>query len=302
MLWLIVAVIAYFILAAVFLVDKYLLSKSIPDPKVYAFYIGVLGLAALLLIPFIDFYVLPPLHLFWSFISGAAFVLGIFWFFKALKVFEPSRIVPALGGLVPVFTFFLIYAFSKGQEGLSSLGLVSLCLLILGSVLITYEKSKKISGKSLMISTVAAFFFAVSVVFAKYVYLEHDFLLGLVWTKIGGGLLALMFLFGRGFIKSLFNQYKTVQKNTAIVFFSGQAAGASAGILQHWAIDLVSLSHVAFINALQGVQYVFLLVLAVVLSLKFPKLLKEEVSRETLLQKIVAVALIGGGLLILAFK
>jgi len=42
------------------------------------------------------------------------------------------------------------------------------------------------------------------------------------------------------------------------------------------------------------------LIFAVLLSLKFPKILKEEVSREILLQKIVAILLIGGGLTLLA--
>jgi len=54
------------------------------------------------------------------------------------------------------------------------------------------------------------------------------------------------------------------------------------------------------VNALQGLQYVFLLFFAVFLSFKFPNILKEEVSRDVLLQKIIAVLLIGGGLVLLS--
>ena len=55
MTWLLITLTSYLIFAVVFLIDKYLLVSSIRNPKVYAFYIGVLGIGGLLLIPFIDF-------------------------------------------------------------------------------------------------------------------------------------------------------------------------------------------------------------------------------------------------------
>ena len=86
MLWLIVTILAYLILAVVFLVDKYLLVGPIPNSKLYAFYIGLLGLAALVLVPFIGFYFPEPFEGLLAFISGAAFVYGIFWFFRLKTV------------------------------------------------------------------------------------------------------------------------------------------------------------------------------------------------------------------------
>ena len=55
MTWLVAALSTYLILAIVFLVDKYLLTQRIPNPKVYSFYVGGLGVLALVLIPFVDF-------------------------------------------------------------------------------------------------------------------------------------------------------------------------------------------------------------------------------------------------------
>jgi len=300
MLWLIVAILAYLISAVVFLVDKYLLVNSIPNPKVYSFYVGILGIAVLSLLPFIEFSVLTPPYLVFAFIAGASFVLAILWFFKGLGLYEPSRIVPAVGGILPVFTFLLIFILSKGKEALSFWEIISLLLLILGSFLITYERAKKFSPESLKISAIAAFFFAFSFVFSKYVYLEYPFLLGLVWIRLGGVAMALIFLFSRRLRDELFKEKPGFEKKTAVVFFSGQAAGAGAGILQNWAVALVPLAYVAFVNALQGVQYAFLLIFAVLLSSTFPKILKEEISREVILQKITAVIIIGAGLTILA--
>lgn len=302
MLWLVITIAAYLIFAVTFLVDKYLLVSSIPNPKAYSFYIGILGIAVLFLIPFINFYVLDPFYLLLSFISGAAFVLATFYFFKGLKDFEASRIVPAVGGILPIFTFLLIFLFSGGKEILKSWEILSFVLLISGSILMTYEKSKKISLKSLNNSVVAAFFFAISFVFAKYIYLKYPFLLGLVWTRLGGFLMALIFLLGPKLRKELFGQKIVFPKKTAVIFLSSQLGGAGAGILQNWALALAPLAYISFINALQGVQYVFLLLFAIFLSVKFPQILKEETSKTTLLQKISGLLLIGIGLGVLALK
>lgn len=298
--WLLVTIFAYLILAVVFLVDKHLLVGPIPNPKVYAFYTGVLGIAAVLLIPFINFHLPDRLETLLSFISGASFIFGIFWFFKALKLFESSRVVPAVGGILPIFTFLLIYIFSKGKENLSLSGFSAFTLLVAGSFLITYQKTKKISWKSLQISVISAFFLAVSFVSAKYVYISSPFLVGLVWIRIGGGVSALILLLSSALRREIFKEKIAVQKKTALIFLSNQAAGAGGNILQNWAVALAPLSYVAFINALQGVQYLFLLIFAVFLSLKFPEILKEEISKEILLQKIIAILLIGGGLVLLA--
>jgi hypothetical protein len=76
--------------------------------------------------------------------------------------------------------------------------------------------------------------------------------------------------------------------------------GALANILQNWAIALSPLVYVSLINALQGIQYAFLLIFTVFISLKFPKILKEEIKSQILIQKIFAIFLIIIGLAILS--
>ena len=303
MLWLIVAISSYLILAIVFLVDKYLLMGPIPGPKVYAFYVGILGILALILVPFVGFHIPEIPQIILSLISGAFFIYGLFWFYKALQLFEPSRVVPAIGGILPLFTFGLIYIFSGGKESLAFSESLAFILLILGSVLITYEKSKKITRKSLRGSALAAFFLAFYFVLIKYVYISQPFWNGFIWIRIGGFLTGLCFLFfAKEVRKEIFKVKERFPKKTAGIFLSNQAAGAGANILQNWAIALAPLIYVPMINALLGVQYVFLLIFTVLLSLRFPKILKEEISRKILLQKIIAIFLIGAGLAILALS
>ncbi len=303
MSWILIAISAYFILAIVSLVDKYLLVGPIPNPKVYIFYVGILGVLVLFLAPFVGFSVPQPSQIILSLLAGAIFIYGLFWFYKALRDFEASRVVPAIGGILPLFTLGLIYVFSRGKEALGYFEFLAFILLILGSILITYERSKKISFKSLQISTIAAFFLALSFVLTKYVYLAQPFWSGFIWIRIGGFLMAIsFFLLFKEIREEIFKKKISFKKKTIGIFLSNQAMGAGAGILQNWAIFLAPLVYVAIINSLQGIQYVFLLIFATLISLKFPKILKEEISRKFLLQKIIAILLIGGGLVLLASR
>ena len=304
MTWLTAAVFSYLILAFVSLVDKRLLISSIPNPKVYSFYVGLLGISILALIPFVGFYIPGINQIILSTSSGFAFIFGLFWLYKGLRFFDVSRVAPSVGGLIPLFSFGLIYLFSKGKETLFFSETIAFLFLIIGSVLINFKKGKKINLKSLKFSVLAAFFLALSFVLIKYVYLAQPFWSALMWRSIGGFLVAISFFIlfpeiKKEIFKKKENQPIGGSKKTAIIFLSNQAAGAGATVLQNWAIYLAPLIYVPFVNALQGVQYVFILILTVFLSFKFPKILKEEVSKEVLLQKIIAILSIGIGLAIL---
>lgn len=302
MSWLLITIISYFLFAIVALIDKYLLIGPIPNPKLYASLVGISRILILVFVPFIGLDIPNSAQLILSLLAGGTFICALFWLFKALQLFEPSRIVPAVGGLAPIFSMALIYLFSGREETLRMQDFSAFILLVLGSFLITYQKSKKISLSSLKISILAAFFLALFFVLAKYVYLGQSFFQGLIWISVGSFLGGLLLLLNKEVRKGLFTVKTTIQKKTAVVFFSNQIMGASAHVLQNWAIALAPLIYVAAINALQGVQYVFLLFFTIFLSLKFPQIIKEEISKKILLQKISAILLIGIGLAMLAFK
>ncbi|MDO8436292.1 MAG: DMT family transporter [bacterium] len=300
MLWLNITILAYFIFAVVFLIDKYLLVKAVPNPKVYAFFIGIAGFLLLIIVPFIDFYIPDLSQLILSFLAGGFSIYALYRFFKALQLFDASQVVPAVGALAPLFTFFLVYIFSLGKESLSPLEFFSFLLLIAGSILITLEKGKSINLQAFKMSLIAAFFFALSFVLTKYVYLEQPFLNGLVWTRLGGALMAsAFFIFSSSVRQEISRKKEGLQKKAFGILVINQTAGAGAGFLQNWAIALAPLAYVSIINALQGVQYVFLLIFTIILSLRFPQIIKEKISKEILSQKIIAILLIGSGLAIL---
>lgn len=293
MSWLIVIVSAYFLFALVSLGDKYLL-KGPPNPKIYAFYVGVLGILALVLIPFVGFSIPGILGILFCLLAGAMYIFAILGVYEGLEKFEASRIIPAIGGFMPLFIFGLIYLFSGGGEVLGFKEVAAFIFLILGSVFIVWDRSKKVSFKSLQISAVTAFLFALFFVLTKYVYLIMPFWTGFIWIRISAFLIALFFILFKEVRKEIFSKKSSFSKKTSAFFLFNQGMGAGAFILQNWAIALAGLAYLSIISALQGVQYVFLFILTMLI-------LKEGLSKKVILQKFFAIILIGIGLTFLAF-
>jgi hypothetical protein len=93
MVWLFVALAAFSLFAAMAMIDKFLLSGKIGDPRIYAFYVGILSSAALALLPF-GFWSHPAPAVFaWAFLAGAAQIYGNFFYFSALKVLPGGGVV-----------------------------------------------------------------------------------------------------------------------------------------------------------------------------------------------------------------
>lgn len=306
MIWLFVSVFSYFILAIVSLIDKFVLKSLIPNPKVYAFYIGVFGILILFLVPFVGFSIPNSLEILLALSAGVFFIFGLLCLFTGLKKYETSRIIPAIGGLTPIFTFTFIFTTSKyfidsiETFSFSTQQFLAFIVLVLGSFLISYEISKKITFKSFFISTLAAIFFSASYVLTKYVFLTQPFWNALIWIKTGSFLAAIFLIFTKEVRERvLMARQKVSKKALGVLVLNQGVLSVSSGLLLNWAIFLAPLSGVVIINALQGTQYVFLFVLALILSFKFPNFLKEEISKKIILQKSLAIFLIALGFIFL---
>ncbi len=309
MSWIFIIISSYVLFAGSALVDKYLMSGIAVKPKIYIFYVGVFGMLVFLLIPIVGFVFPSLLQFVLGVASGAFLMFAIFQYLQGLKFFEPSRIVPAIGGLTPIFTFLLLFFISRGKETFSALQFVSFFFLLGGTMLITFEKEKMVNTASLRIAALSAFFTALSFIFAKYLYLSLPFWTGLMLIRVGAFFIALLLLLiSREVQKEIFGAKKESastpfreQPKVAIVFFAGQAMGALAEVLRSFAVFLVPLLFLPFIYALQGVEYVALFFFALLLSLWLPKIMQEEISFPVMLQKIFAVLCIIVGLIALSY-
>jgi hypothetical protein len=312
MLWFIIAIFAYFVLAVVALIDEIFLTERLIKPKVYAFYVGLLGGLALLLIPFGC--QVPDLNLlFLAILSGGLWIFALLALYEGLRRYEISRVVPAVGGILPIFTlgFSYLFAWQKGEpfSGFNYIKIISFVLMVLGSILITWERGKNITRQSLGLALLTALLFALSFSTSKLVFLEQPFISGFIWLRLGGLFTALSFIFFKEIREELFEKIKIKKKKAlfenpklAVVFLLNQTMGAGAGILQSLAIYLAPIMYLAFINAMEGIRYVFILIFTIILSYKMPKILSEKITKPIVIRKTFAILLIVAGLIILTIN
>ena len=297
MLWILVITLAYLCFALSSLGDRIILSGH-SRPNSYTFFVGILSAAVILLIPFIGISVPQGILWLWIILAALFNILGIYTMFSALNVFDVSKIIPTIGALQPIFV--VIFSFLiLGEDAMGSRQILAFVILLLGSVLISIEKNYRVTRRSLKLSFFAALFFSLEMIFAKIVYLDLAFWDGFIWMKIFGLVFVMSFLFNKTFRRDIFKVDQKLDKKNSIIFFLGQGFGGLANILQGWAISLVPLAYLGIMNAMKGLQYVFLFIFVLIISATFPKLLNEKTSKTIIIQRITAIILIIIGLLVL---
>ncbi len=299
-----IAVIAYSLFAINGIIDKFLLSKAVRSPAVYAFFIGITGpftfvLALLALVPglHVSLKFLSLSDLLIAIVGGASFVLALYYLYKATQQTSVSRILPIEGGLVPVFT--LVFAYVILGERLLETQLIAFVFLVVGAVIISLRHDK--SGwhaKAFTNAVVAAALFALSFVLTKYTFDHSNFISGLIWTRLGFFVVAVSFLISPKVRYEIRHVPKDTTKANKFLYLGARVSGSLSGFLQNYAISLGS---VTIVNAMQGTQYALVLIGTVLLSKYYPKILKEKVTKQILAQKILAIILIATGLVFLAF-
>lgn len=307
MLWVLLAVVAHVGNALVFVVDKSLLGgkSRVSDPLRYTFYSAVLAGAGVVLLVF-DYVPLTMFVVSWSALAGGLYIIALWFFFTALKKGEPSRVVPIAGSAVPAFTLVLAVIFLG--EVLSTRSLLAVFLLIIGGLFLSvrFLKARGLSASVVVGAVVSGLLFAGYYAVMKYIYANTDaFLAIFAYSRVVQAVLAVvvlspvLWLERQAFL--LENTRRPPQRArgsvvVSAVFVGNKILAAGAFILLHYAISLGS---VTVVNALQGTQYVILLLLATVVSVWWPRLFREEVSRVAVWQKISGIGLVSLGVALL---
>jgi drug/metabolite transporter (DMT)-like permease len=300
MMWLAIAILAYLIFALVSLGDRFLLLGA-PEPKTYTFYVGLLGIISVVLIPFVGFSVPPFSLLIFCFLAALNYILFLYLIYSAIEKYEVSRIIPAVGALIPLISFLIIFLVS-GVSGLGLKGIISFLFLVVGSIIVNADYSKAFSLKSLKICLIIALFASLNFIFSKYAFMRVPFWTAFIWTRIFAFAIALFFILSFTVRKEIFRKKKSFTKKETILFVFIQIFGALAFVLQNWSINLAGFAYLPIINALQGVQYLFLFIFALLIALKIPKAIKEDLSKKAVFQKALALGVMAVGFVLLAYN
>lgn len=300
-MWFFIALAGYFVLAVVLVLDKIIVSESRVAPVVYTFYSTIIALPALLIVPL--FGSLPLSQWGIAALSGIAFGIGLWGTFLALEHDEASHIGPFGGALITVciagLSFFFLHETLSGAEQAGVL------TLLFASLLLSYEKTRgrQRFHQGFLWAGLAAIFFAISHTSAKYLYDLQPFVLAMFATKGTAGILGICLLISPRVRSALSvrapRRPKSFKRRHPMWLIGlDKLFGVAGVILVQYAIALGS---VTIVNALAGVQYIFLFFLVVVLTRFSPSVFREYITkREYAIQTIaVLLAALGSAFVVL---
>ena len=292
-MWFLLAFLGYFLLALVFVIDKLILTKSVSKPIVYTFYSTIFLFGALLAWPFgVQF--LKGFDWVIAIISGLSFGFALWAFFVGLKSGEASHISPFNGAMITIFTYVIADYFLG--EKLNQMQIVGIIILVFSSLLLSFEKSRKNNGFHIGFfwAGVSGLLFAFSHVRAKYLYEVYPFLTGFVWTRVFIGFVGLFTLLSPTVRNSLKKEKKNKKEEaksqkTMILIVVDKFFAVLGVILVQYAI---SISSVAPVIALSGLQFALMFVMVYLLTKFAPKVFKEYFTKREVAVEVIAILLV----------
>ncbi len=308
--WLLLATVGQFLGALVIFIDKYIVTdkRALPRPFVYAFYSCLLTgfwvvIYILSFIPGAELVGVPDFSLVekpsiqviaMSFLAGYTFFMALVSLYEALKRDEAVNVMPIIGATSAFSTLILSYVFL--ETVLSPNFFWGVVILILGTLLV----AKIIPEKSTLVIMInSGFLFGLHFITMKGLFLETSFADGFFWSRVGLVLFALSLLMVPTYFKKITEQTEQTERKvqTGILIVGAKIlAGISAFLL----LKATALGDVTVVQALDGLKFVFVLIIALVFARWLPdSVVVEDKQKESVVRKIIYVFMITIGYFIL---
>jgi drug/metabolite transporter (DMT)-like permease len=292
--WFLIALIPPAIWSATNHFDKYLINKYFKGGGVGALmmFSSIIGVFILAVIAIIhpEVFNYPVAKGLFIALNGFVYLLATLPYLYALKKDETSIAVP-LFQLIPVFTYFLAWLILG--ETLSSSQLFGGILVILGAVIISLELSEvnKISIKKevLLLMTISSIFFSLNFIFFKYFAISATFWVTSFWEYIGFSIFAfLLFVF----IKKYRDEFISVFKENKITVLTLNGINEVLNIIAKLSFNFASLlTPITLTWIVDGFQPFFVLFYGVILTVFFPHISQENISKKHLAHRLAAIAI-----------
>ncbi len=292
--WVLFSILAVIIWSVVNIVDKYVLTKWIEKPVIPTMILGVVGLAASFIVYLTQgFSELSFSNILLAFLAGLLYVLMSLLYYKSVQLEEISRITP-LFHFTPIFILILASIFLG--EIFTPIKYVGIFLLLIGAILITTKKIKKFSfGKAVWLMLLASLAMAINQIITKYLLGFAGFWTVFSWIRIG----AFIFLIPVYFI--YWPRFAALTKKHGKKVIAIVSLNESINILGVIFITMAaSVGYITLVNALSSIQPVFVFIFTIFLSIFYPKIIKEEINKSTLLLKSTAIILMILGVIIIS--
>ena len=300
-LWLLFAFSGPVLWAASTHVDKFLLEKYFRNasPAVLLVFTALIGLVMLPFIALFQHQVLTPGFGAAAAVicSGALYMLGMYFYLKALQGEEASVVAPFFQAS-PLFAYVLALLFL--DETLTLRQLAGGGLIVLGGALVSFEfgARHRFRLRLLLLMLAAALALAVSSVIFKGFAEDTSFWTTAFWSYLGEAAFGLAVLLLPAMRMEFFGLFRRHPGAVLGINAANELINLGGNLGARYALLLAPLS---LVQAISGTTTLFVFGFGVLLTLFLPQLGREDLSWRNLLQKggsalliAVGVALVSG--------
>ncbi len=308
MSWIILTAVGQFLNAVVAIIDKYIVTDNscMPKPFVYAFYSCLItgGWIAVYLLGFIPGLAergAPSLYniqspsiqvVGMSFLAAYTFFMALVSMYEALRHADASDVMPVIGAVSAISSFGVSYVLL--DTSLSSNFIWGILIMVIGTILV----SQVHLTKNIVLHTVhSGLFFALHYISMKGLFIQTSFDDGFFWSRISLFLFALSMLLVPVYLEKIKSQTKQVCRSAGVLVLVNKTL---AGVASFMLLLSTNLGEVAVVQALDGLKYVFIIIIGVFFGRFLPVSAGENaLDAKTLVRKTLYVALISIGFIIL---
>ncbi len=297
--WFIFAFIAATFWSVVVIVDKFVLTHHIKDAVTYQIFLAIVMLPFLVvMLPFISFNS-PPVFILLTVLLGMILSLVFVLYNRALIIEEASRVTPLLF-ISPLFV--LLFSFLFIGEELSLKRYAGILLMILSAITVSLRGIER--GHSLSVSPALLIILFLDVITAgkdvisKLMLYHLDYRSYLFWFILGNiiGRPLLLLIPHSG--EKLLTIMRTLPPRIFLLSLINTVLAWTGYILYFKAI---SMTYVSLVSAIPASQPFLVFIFATILGAFYPELIKEDINRNTIaLKGIAVVCIIAGAYMIIS--
>jgi uncharacterized membrane protein len=201
---------------------------------------------------------------------------------------EASRII-SLMYTFPIFVVILSSLFLN--EYLNVQKYLGIILLVASAFLVSYKKMGKKFTVSITVALILFYAFgsASLKVLTKYALYSIDYWSFFYWSLVGDLIGALLLLLSFRIRKNFIRHMLEIDKKTFLIVL---IADVAVWIGYLFLFIATSLGQVSLVTALMSIQPLIVFIFTIILTVRKPKILKEEINKTSLLLKSMAVILI----------
>lgn len=299
MSWFLVALAAPLIWSIINHIDKYLISKYFHGEGIGALmvFVGVVSIPFSLAIFYLypDVLNTPIFNATILILTGIIYNFAILFYLYALEEEDASLVVP-FWQLAPVFTYFL-GIFILGEH-LGKTQIIGSIITLFGAVILSLElggdSKLKIKKKAVLFMCLSSLFIALeNIIFKKGAIDESLFWNSVFWNQIG----MIIFAFGCLFIPAYRKSFKKTfnQNSTKVLGLNilEQIIETVGSIVNYFALFLAPVALITLTT--YSAQPFFVFTLGIILTLLFPKFIKEDISKKNLMIKLLSILIMALG-------